>query len=214
MNILHKFFSNARKPQGFLGRMMLRKMNEYTHAKLATWALRQFDIQTGSQVLDIGCGGGANIDRLIHKADNVYVTGIDFSPESVAFSTKYNADHLKDGRCSIIESSVETMPFDKNTFDIVTAFETVYFWPDIEHTFKHVYAVTKPRGRFVIVNEDDGEKPNGSQWDGIIEGMHTYTISELEELLKKSGFANITVTRELEMHWICIIAEKPNNEVC
>jgi hypothetical protein len=33
--------------------------------------------------------------------------------------------------------------------------------------------VLKPGGRFVIVNEADGEE-KGIKWDKVVDGMHTY----------------------------------------
>ena len=37
--------------------------------------------------------------------------------------------------------------------DRVTAFETVYFWPELAQNFREVYRVLKPGGVFFICNE-------------------------------------------------------------
>ena len=39
MGLLSKFFSNARKPEGFLGKIMVNGMNGGGHAAMANWAL-------------------------------------------------------------------------------------------------------------------------------------------------------------------------------
>ncbi len=77
------------------------------------------------------------------------VTGVDYSPVSVEKSKKVNADAIDKGRCQVKEASVSTLPFKDNTFVMVTAFETVYFWPDIEKSFAEVKRVLAPGGKFL-----------------------------------------------------------------
>lgn len=60
------------------------------------------------------------------KAKMVY--GVDFSIESVKLSKEVNRQEIYDGKVKVFEGNVKSLPFDDNTFDIVTAFETVYFW--------------------------------------------------------------------------------------
>ena len=49
------------------------------------------------------------------------------------------------------------LPFRGETFDVITAFETIYFWPDISEAFKKVYKILKIGGTFMICNESNGE---------------------------------------------------------
>ena len=60
MGILSKIFSNTRKPEGFFGRMMVNGMNGGSHARMAEWGLSYVNLSEDADVLDIGCGGGAN----------------------------------------------------------------------------------------------------------------------------------------------------------
>ena len=163
MGLLSKIFSNTRKPEGFFGKMMVNGMNGGGHAQMANWALSSVQIKEDSQILDIGCGGGANIARLLQRAPKGVVQGIDYSSVSVAKSSKVNAKAIAEGRCKVQEASVVKLPFVENTFDLITAFETIYFWPDIEHCFDEVKRVLKPGGQFVIVNESDGLQTRGNQ---------------------------------------------------
>ena len=54
------FFENTRKPRGIGGKVMVAAMN-LGHRALSGWGLRQIDVVPDAQVLDVGCGGGANI---------------------------------------------------------------------------------------------------------------------------------------------------------
>ena len=91
---------------------------------------------------------------------------------------------------------------------MITAFETIYFWPDIEHSFNEVKKVLKPGGMFVIVNEDDGLSGNNEKWEKLIEGMHTYNPQEIRLHLTNAGFHDINVRRDEQRHWLCVTAVK------
>ena len=50
----------------------------------------------GWTMLDIGCGGGATLQRLLKRREGSMVYGIDISEESVAKARKVNAEVLDD----------------------------------------------------------------------------------------------------------------------
>lgn len=208
MGLLSKVFSNARKPEGWLGRMMVNGMNGGTHAAMATWGIGMAGVPDDGDILDIGCGGGANIMRLLEQKRKGKVTGVDYSEVSVEKSRKVNADAIAAGRCSVLEANVEALPFKDATFKMVTAFETVYFWPDIVKSFTEVKRVMEPGGKLLIVNEDDGLSGQNDKWEKLIEGMHTYTPAELKAHLDAAGFKDITVFRNEAKHWLAVTAVK------
>ena len=208
MGLLSKFFSNARKPEGFLSKIMVNGLNGGGHAAMANWALAMVTIGRDDRILDIGCGGGANIARLLQRTLQGTVTGIDFSPVSVQKSTKVNAKAIQEGRCKVLEGNVADLPFAEGSFDVVTAFETIYFWPDIEHCFNEVKKVLKPGGQFVIVNESDGSGEMDAKWESMIEGMHTYTPEEIRQHLTNVGFRDLNITVNEEKRWLCTTARK------
>ena len=60
------FFENTRKPEGLGGKIMVAMMN-LGHSPVARWGLRFLELTPDARVLDCGCGGGANIRRLLKK---------------------------------------------------------------------------------------------------------------------------------------------------
>lgn len=92
-------------------------------------------------VLDLGCGGGRSIEYFLTKADKVY--GLDHSKTSVKMASEINKKAIKTGRCQILVGDVKSLPFKDESIDIVTAFETIYFWDGIEKCFKEIYRVLK-----------------------------------------------------------------------
>lgn len=141
------FFENTRKPVGLGGKIMVAMMN-FGHSAMAEWGLRFLQPAPDAMVLDGGCGGGANIKTLLKLCPNGKVQGIDYSAVSVKKARKVNARAIAAGRCTVQQASVAELPFEAEQFDVVTAFETVYFWPELAQNFREVYRVLKPGGIF------------------------------------------------------------------
>ena len=91
---------NARKPVGELGDKLLDRMNE-SHESLAQWGVSHLDITNDDVILDIGCGGGVNVERFLKMTENK-VYGLDYSEIAVEKSTKLNQDAIDEGRCEVI----------------------------------------------------------------------------------------------------------------
>lgn len=181
-------------------------MNSYGHEWLAEWVFDFIEICNGDSLLDIGCGGGGNISRLLQKYPHSSVYGVDYSPTSVALSKKINVKEIKNNRCRVILGDAQNIPFESNSLNVVTAFETIYYWQDIEKCFREVFRILQQNGKFVIVNGADAE--GGWKWDKYIDGMHTYLPFELEILLRKTGFKRIKIFRKKEWHFLCVVACK------
>ena len=143
------------KPQGEDGFKLLERMNGGSHEELGLWGISFLPIADTDRVLDVGCGGGANIKRLLARVPRGHVTGVDYSAVSVQASSDHNAEAVEAGRCDVLEGNASALPFPDSSFDIVTAFETTYYW-DLPVALREVARVLKPGGHFLVCNEDDG----------------------------------------------------------
>ena len=197
MGLLRKFFSNCGKPQGRMGRVVVAMMNR-GHAGTAAWGFSHLDLQGNEEVLDCGCGGGANIAVFLRMVDEGHVTGLDYSTVSVAKSREVNRAAIDAGRCEIVQGNVQELPFDDARFDVVTAFETIYFWKDLVHCFAEIHRVLKMGGVFMITNETSGKTGAHEKWMKIVDGMSVYTGEELEALLTGAGFARVEIDEDLK----------------
>lgn len=204
------FFQNTRKPKGFGGKIMVNMMN-IGHASMAEWGFTHIEIQDDAACLDIGCGGGANIRKLLESAPHGKVIGIDYSEASVAKSKSRNKSAIAESRCQILQANVMELPFENETLDIVTAFETIYFWPDITDAFKQIYKVLRKDGIFMICNELDGENPKDEKWTDIVQGMRIYTSEQIAKTLADAGFTDIKADKN-KKGWLCMVAQKPSLE--
>ena len=206
---------NARKPEGELGDKLLDRMNE-SHESLAQWGVSHLDIAADDIILDI-CGGGVNVERFLEMTENK-VYGLDYSQIAVDKSKKLNQNAIDEGRCEIIQGSVSQLPFEDNSFDIATGFETVYFWPDFVNDCKEVRRVLKEDGILFICNEAIPNEEDERQKELIdLLDMKIFSEDEFERYLREAGFSDIicfsnegpdSLDRELVTGWICVIARK------
>ena len=95
-----------------------------------------------------------------------------------------------------------------HSFDLATAFETVYFWSELEKCFAQVAKVLKPGGYCMICNESDGTDATGLKFEKIIDGMKNHTVEEIEAALKAAGFSEVTSDHHPSKPWIMVLARK------
>jgi ubiquinone/menaquinone biosynthesis C-methylase UbiE len=170
---------------------MLRFMN-FGHAPLTNWGLSLIEIHDGWTMLDIGCGGGATLKRLLKRSKDARVYGIDISEESVAKAKRVN-EKVLGKQVFVTQGSAEILPYEDNKFDFVTAVETVYFWPNLPNCLKEVKRVMKSGARFAIMVE---VLESDSVWTNVVDGMTAYSPEQLKEMLDGAGFVKTELHRK------------------
>ena len=207
MGLLKRFFSQTRKPEGVLGKLMLGTMNS-GHAQLADWGFTHLPEMTPERAMDLGYGGGRNAGELMKKYLKAHVTAIDYSELSVDKAKEYNKAMIASGRCEVLQGDVSDLRLPAESFDLATAFETIYFWPGLEKCFAQVAKVLKPGGCFLICNESDGTDPTSVKFEKIIDGMKNYTAEDIEAALKAAGFSDVKAVHHPSKPWITVLAKK------
>ncbi|NBG88622.1 class I SAM-dependent methyltransferase [Isachenkonia alkalipeptolytica] len=209
MSDVKKTLDQCRKPQGQEGKEIVEKMNK-NHYEVTGWGLQMLTLEDDSQVVDLGCGGGKTVQRLAIHTPQGKVFGLDYSEDCVEWANELNHQEVEEGRVVIIRGDVTETPFEEENFDVATAVETVYFWPDMVKAFKEVHRILKKEGQFLIVNEafpDEGHQEKNKTYEE--EGdMVIPTPEELENWLKKAGFKEVTIELEKEKNWLRALAQK------
>lgn len=210
MDIMSGMLRQCRKPRGWFGRFMAWGMNS-GHAKLTDWGLTHVFIDRRFTILDIGCGGGATIFKLAGMASEGKVYGLDYSEESVRVARIRNRASIKAGQVDIRHGSVSAMPFTDDMFDLVSAVETHYFWPDLNADLKEVLRVLKPGGTLILIGEayKGGKFEERNEKWVVLGNMAYHTIPELRELLSSAGYAGVEVNEDFDQGWMCAKGIKP-----
>ncbi len=207
MGLFKDFVSQTRKPEGFLGKMMLKSMNS-GHARMADWGLSHLPAIHPAEIADLGCGGGRNAGELLDRYTGSRVTAVDYSGLSVEKAREFNQKAISSGRCTVRQGDVSVLDLPSGRYDLATAFETVYFWPGLEKCFTQVHRVLKPGGLFLICNESDGTDTAGRKFEKIIDGMKAYMGEQIESALKTAGFSDVKTDHHPSKPWITVLAKK------
>lgn len=207
MGLFKDYVNQTRKPEGKLGKMMLKGMNS-GHAKMADWGLSHLDAVVPGRIIDMGCGGGRNVGELLKKYPFAKGTAVDYSDLSVEKTKEYNKAMILEGRLQVRQQDVSALDISDNMYDLATAFETIYFWPGLEKCFSEVARVLKDGGCFMIVNESDGTDAASLKFEKIIDGMKCYTTEQITDALKSAGFTKIKTDHHKSKPWITVIAKK------
>lgn len=200
----------VRKPRGWQGKLSLWLMNT-RHSAVTDWGLSHVPIAPSFTILDVGCGGGRTIDKLASLASAGRVSGIDISTQSVVVSRRTNAKWIEAGRVDIQQASVSKLPFTDAQFDLVTAVETHYYWPDPIADLREILRVLKPGGRLVLIAETYKGQSLGALVEPAMKliGARYLTAHEHRDLLASAGFAQIAIDVNPGKGWIAAVGMKP-----
>jgi ubiquinone/menaquinone biosynthesis C-methylase UbiE len=182
------------------------------HSRVTDWGLQHISIDRHDTILDVGCGGGRTIRKLAAIATEGKVHGIDLSPASVAVARKTNRQEIETGRVEIRQASVSALPFPDAMFDLVTAVETHYFWPDLPADMREVLRVLKPGGKLILI----AEAYKGGKYDRWMQTlaertkMKVLSADELRDLFSKAGCSDVQIVEKYDKGWICGVGRKPS----
>jgi len=180
------------------------------HSGLTRWGLGFIDIATDADALDIGCGGGRTVERLAGIATDGKVVGIDYSSDAVLVAKKKNRVLVNEGRVEIVQEAVSSMRFSDGAFDLITAIETHYFWPDFRNDLKEVHRVTKQNGQLLIVGTVYKNEKYSRRNQRIVDaiGMTYLGIDEFREVLEGVGYSEFDALEEKSKGWFAVKCKK------
>ena len=203
--------SQLRRPRRWLGRPFLFYMN-LSHSGLADWGIRHVQIEDGDTILDVGCGGGRTVKKLAAMAPHGKVFGIDYAAGSVSVSRAANAKLVAGGRVEIIQAPVSRLPFADDTFNVVTAIETQYYWPNLVEDMKEIKRVLKPGGSLIVVAETYKKGGNADVLEAVAMKLlrgKMLSVRDQERLFEAAGYAAVEVWEEASKGWMCARGSKP-----
>jgi ubiquinone/menaquinone biosynthesis C-methylase UbiE len=182
-----------------------------SHSGLTDWGLTHVSIEKRFTILDVGCGGGRTIQKLAAIATEGMLYGIDYAKGSVAASRGKNAQLIKAGRVEIQRASVSQLPFPDNKFDLVTAVETQYYWPDLVKDMREILRVLKPGGTLIIIAETYKDGRYDMLKGPVMKLLRSTSLSvdEHRELFSTAGYTDVQMFEERNKGWICGTGIKP-----
>ncbi len=203
--------TQVKKPSKWVGRFFVWLMN-LSHSNLTDWGLMHIPVEQDFTILDVGCGGGRTIQKLAASTQGM-VYAVDYASGSVAASRAKNAQLVKAGRVEIKHASVSQLPFPDKKFNLVTAVETQYYWPDLPNDMLEVLRVLKPGGTLVIIAESY-KHGKYDTWKQVVMKLLTSTslgVDDQRALFSSAGYVDVQIFEERSKGWICVTGKKPAN---
>jgi len=146
-------------------------------------------LKDGARILDIGCGAGIPISRIL--ARRFSVVGVDISGEMIK-RARANVP-----RAELLQSDIMAMDFLPSCFDAIVCFYALFHLPREEHPelFRRIHTWLKPGGYLLATVAVHNEAPyTEDDFFGVSMYWSNYGLEEYQEILRETGFTLLHTT--------------------
>jgi ubiquinone/menaquinone biosynthesis C-methylase UbiE len=133
--------------------------------------------------LDVGCGNGWVIKKIVKEKNCKKAIGIDKSKKMIIQAKKKT-----EGKEEFIHTDIESMKY-RGKFNFVFSMESLYYADSIEIALEKIYKLLKPGGQFFCGTDFYTDNKATARWAGIMKiQMHLHSKKEWKEFFKNTGF--------------------------
>jgi SAM-dependent methyltransferase len=187
----------ARSPRGVVGRRMYGGAGGAPRAHHATFdaALHRLGSVEGERCLEIGCGGGALLERLLAQGP-VRAAALDHSPDMLALAAARNHRAVTEDVLELELGDAATIPWPDGAFDAAVAVNMFFFVDRPQQMLNELARVLRPGGRAVIATAAGPlPKPSAKDWWVYFWGpsLRVHSDAEMHALFDRAGFTEVTV---------------------
>ena len=158
----------------------------FANAKPNALSIAALCLTDGESLLELGCGPGRALQRLLRSPRIGQAIGLDWSDAMLAQTSRRNRGALEAGRFVLVRGEFAHLPFADEIVDAVLAVNVVYFMKS-SAAVREARRVLRPGGRIVIYATDRSAM---RRWP--FAGRHTHRLfdsSRLTALLVDAGFS-------------------------
>ena len=189
MSIKEKKLPQPMLPRG-LGGWIMGWIMPIAHDSINKHVLPLMDLDLQDDLLDVGCGPGYFLKK--HASNVRSVAGLDFSEVMIKMATRKNRARIKAGTAKFVQGEASKLPWNDNTFSIVTSTGSFVAFPKPLDSIEEMYRVLRPGGRAVISiewNAEDGvdHSKKIKEW-----GIQILSEADIRSMMKEAGFSDIS----------------------
>lgn len=154
------------------------------------------------EVLEVGAGSGWTSRRILETFPQVELTAVDVRGEADEAFEKPR--RLYGQRLKFKQADLMSLPFDRETFDMVLAIHTLHYVEDVPEAIRQLLRVTRPGGLIGLAGENMFYRRGIRGW--LMKSASVPTKESLEKTLRLEECE--VITSDGEVHYF-IWARKP-----
>ncbi|MFD5894156.1 MULTISPECIES: SAM-dependent methyltransferase [unclassified Streptomyces] len=159
-------------------------------------------VPDGGRVVDLGCGWGELLLRLVQGAPGSTGDGVEKDPAAVARGRRLAGERGLDGRVTFHESSADVWP--ETGYDLAVCIGAVHAWPGTtREALRALRAAVKPGGRVLFADGFWTVRPTPAALEGLgaEEDEFVGSLDDLVRAAADAGFAPLRTTVADQREW-------------
>ena len=158
------------------------------HLGVTEAAIRDWKLKTEDTVLDVGCGNGWAVQKLVAMGAGRGF-GVDIAPKMIERAQQQTQ---ADDRFRFMVSAADEIPFDAQTMTHILNVESLYYYPDPQQALTEWARLAKPLGKLAVVVDLYLENPATHAWiDALDVNVHLLSAPDIVTMAQKAGWSNV-----------------------
>ncbi|MGE9033423.1 class I SAM-dependent methyltransferase [Leptospira interrogans] len=171
------------------------------HREIYQDFINKFLIAPSGKILDVGCGLGFFVKRIIDQKPNWEAIGYEISEKAVQFAKD------KNGLKNVFSGIVQNSGIKKGSLDIITLWDVIEHIPKPHSLLEYLHSLLKPGGILFLQTPNFPIQLFKAKLKVMLKGMRTdghyleakdhindYTEKTMKMLAKQTGFQNCKFT--------------------
>ncbi|PWE53165.1 class I SAM-dependent methyltransferase [Metarhizobium album] len=191
----------ARRPSGLLGYLFYRF--PLGHKPGFDLALDRLPPTPRDVVLEVGCGGGVFMRRLL--ASGCTAIAVDHSADMVRNASRLNAEAIRARRLAVSQADAGDLPVETCSIDKVYCLNAFFFFPDPQKSLAEMARVLKPGGKLALITSPPEFREKIVRFSRkMAESMRFDEPSTLEQWARDAGFSTLETRRAANAGFLMI----------
>jgi SAM-dependent methyltransferase len=177
-----------------------RRWSFYVNATVRE-TIDRLNLNPNERILDLGCGTGTLIERLLELTPEIEIVGLDSSTEMLNVARQKLPESVE-----LQVGSADSIPYPDESFDRVISTSAFHYFRNPDRSIREAKRVLKPNGRLVITDWCDDYLTCRflDVFLRLFDRAHfrTYGVSECQKMLQDEGLTDVSIEKyKIDWFW-------------